>query len=52
VETSKDLFVKLDRNADGQIDFNEFVTLMRDEDGRPTWLTKAAAVTEREINPF
>jgi Ca2+-binding EF-hand superfamily protein len=51
-ELSRDLFVKLDKDCDGLIDYDEFATLMREEEGRPVWLVKAAAVAERELNPW
>jgi hypothetical protein len=42
---SEELFEKLDKNKDNQIDYFEFFTLML-EDDRPTWLLKAAAMND------
>jgi EF hand len=47
LKTCKELFRQLDKNKDGMVDANEFTSLMRDASGRPSWLFKAAALSDQ-----
>jgi hypothetical protein len=47
IKYAKDTFKNMDTNEDGKIDFYEFSSLMKDEAGRPSWLFKAAAMSDQ-----
>ena len=40
----------MDKDKDGRIDFNEFTALMTDDNGRPSWFFKAAAISDQIEN--
>jgi Ca2+-binding EF-hand superfamily protein len=37
----------MDKDDNGKVDFNEFLTVMKDAQNRPPWLFKAAALSDQ-----